>query len=318
MARRFRLPLRGREGLLLVTSLLLAGIIWLLSNLSRDYSGIITVPVVAECNIQGHSNLSSNSVTVSARCRADGFRLLREGSRKSRRPVTVRFSRGDLRTGSKEMFYIAGNAKNSYSEQIFGDEVSVEAFVSDTLFFLFPAENYKRVPVEFTGDVLYRSQYMSSGPMRLVPDSVTVYGEKARLDGIDHVKTVQTILEDVHESQHGALRIRRIKGVRISDGEVSYELPVSRYVELRASLPVSVMNAPPGRHLQVFPSQATVVLHCAFPVARDPFESLHLYIDYKDFASSISGRCIPRAGNLPSGVLDYRVVPEVFDCIETD
>lgn len=318
MARKFRSNLRGREGLLLVTSLLVAGIIWLLSNLSRDYSGIITVPVVAECNIQGHSNLSSNSVTVSARCRTNGFRLLREGTRQSRRPVQVRFTRGDLRYLSGNRYFIAGNAKNNYLEQFFGDEVTVEAFVSDSLVFDFPVENHKRVPVEFSGDISYRSQYMASGPMRLVPDSVTVYGEKARLDAVDHVKTTPIILDDVHASQHGALRLRGIKGVRISDGEVSYELPVSRYVELRSTLPVAVRNAPPGHHLQVFPSQATVVLHCAFPVGRDPFETIGVYVDYNDFTSSLSGRCIPRAGSLPSGVFNYRVVPEVFDCIETE
>ncbi len=99
---------------------------------------------------------------------------------------------------------------------------------------------------------------------------------------------------------------------------MSYEIPVARYVELRATLPVSVLNAPAGHQLQVFPSLADVVLHCTFPVVRDPFDSIQLYVDYRDFASSLSGRCIPRIRNLPSGVLDFRVVPEIFDCIETD
>lgn len=318
MARKSRLHLRGREGLLLVASLLLAFAIWLMSNLSRDYSGVITVPVVAECNIQGHSNISSNSVTVSARCRTSGFRLLRESVRRVRRPVRVRFDRSDVRSVGGDRFYLAGNPMNNYLEGFFGDETSVEAFVTDTLWFVFPEENHKKVPVQLAGDILYRTQYMASGPMRLVPDSVTVYGEQARLNNVDHVSTVAVQMNDVHESQHGALRLRSIKGVRISDAEVSYEIPVARYVEVRATLPVTVLNAPAGRQLQVFPSQATVVLHCAFPITKDPFETFRLYIDYRDFASSLSGRCIPRAGTLPSGVLDWRVVPEIFDCIETD
>ena len=302
----------------MLTSFLLACVTWLLSNLSRDYSGVITVPVVAECNIQGHSNVSSNSATVSARCRTSGFRLLRENTRRSRRPVRVHFQRADIRSGGGDRFFIAGNAKNNYLEEFFGDEASVEAFVSDTLFFVFPFENNKTVPVELSGDILYRSQYMPSGPIRLVPDSVTVYGDKTRLDNVDHVSTVPVNLDDVHESQHGALRLRSVKGVRMSEGEVSYEIPVARFVELRATLPVSVLNAPAGHQLQVFPSQADVVLHCTFPVVRDPFDSIQLYVDYGDFASSLSGRCIPRIRNLPSGVLDFRVVPEIFDCIETD
>lgn len=318
MKRKFRLPLRGREGLLLATSLILAVLIWFLSNLSRTYSGVLGVPVVAECNIQGYSNLSSNSTVLSARCRAEGFRLLREGTRRSRKPVRVVFDRADLRHASEDRFFVTGNVMNNYLRQIFGDKVDVEDIITDTLYFLFSPQYNRRVPVNFASDFTYRSQYMASGPLRIVPDSVTVYGDQARLDLVDHVSTVQVFFDDVHETQHGVLRLRRIKGLRFSDGQVAYELPVSRYVEIRSELPISVRNAPAGRHLDVFPSRATVILHCTFPVVHDPFEDFELFIDYADFASSLSGRCVARVPDLPRGVLDYRVEPTVFDCIETD
>ena len=318
MKRKNRLPLQGREWLLFATSLILAVLIWFLSNLSRSYSGVLGVPVVAECNLQGYSNISSNSTVLSARCRAEGFRLLREGTRRSRKPVRVAFDRADLRHAAGERFFVTGNVMNNYLRQIFGDKVDVEDIITDTLYFIFSPENNKRVPVNFAGDFTYRSQYMASGPLRLTPDSVTVYGEKARLDLVDHVSTAQIYPDDVHDTQHGVLRLNRIKGVRLSDSEVSYELPVSRYVELRSELPVSVRNAPGGHHLDVFPSRATVILHCTFPVGRNPFEAFELYIDYADFASSLSGRCVARVNELPSGVLDYRVEPAVFDCLETD
>ena len=303
----------------MATSLILAGLIWLFSNLSMSYSGILlSVPIVAECNLQGHSNVSSGSAILAVRCRAEGYRLLRENSRQSRRTVHVQIERADLRHDSGDRFYVTGNVMNNYLRPIFGDKVDVEDIITDTLYFLFSQENNKRVPVNFTGDFSYRSQYMASGPLRITPDSVTVYGEKARLDLVDHVSTAQVFPDDVHEAQHGVLRLRKIKGVRFSDEEISYELPVARYVELRSELPVSVRNVSGGRHLDVFPSRATVILHCIFPVGRDPFESFQLYIDYADFASSLSGRCVPRVQELPPGVLDYRVEPAVFDCIETD
>ena len=318
MSRKNRLPLRGREWLLFATSLFLAVLIWFLSNLSRSYSGVLGVPVVAECNLQGYSNVSSNSAMLSARCRAEGFRLLREQTRRSRKPVTVAFDRADLRHDADERFFVTGNVMNNYLRKIFGDKVDVEDIITDTLFFTFVSENNKRVPVHFTGDFTYRSQYMASGPLKLTPDSVTVYGEKARLDQVDHVSTVQLFPDDVHDTQHGVLKLRRVKGVRLSDEEVSYELPVSRYVEMRSELPVSVRNIPVGRHLDVFPSRATVILHCTFPPVRDPFESFELFIDYEDFSSSLSGRCVARSKDIPRGVLDYRVEPAVFDCIEID
>lgn len=318
MKRKSRLKLRGRESLLLVTSLLIAVVSWFLSNLSKTYSGVLSVPVVAESNLQGHSRESSNSAVVSARCRATGYRLLAEGTRKSRRPVKVHVERADIRRSSGDRFYVTANVMNNYVQEIFGDKASVEAFLTDTLFFTFPAENHKRVPVNVTGNFSYRSQYMASGPLRLVPDTVTVYGEQARLDLVDHVSTVPLLLDDVHETQQGNVRLRRSKGVRMSEDLVSYELPVSRYVELRSDLPVTAKNVPAGRHLLIFPSRATVILRCTFPVGRDPFESFEVNIDYNDFASSLSGRCVARARELPPQVLGYRVEPAVFDCLETD
>ena len=318
MKRKSRLNLHGREGLFMVTSLLLAVVIWLLSNLSRDYPGVLNIPVSAECSLQGRSNVSSDMAIASARCRASGYRLLREDTRRTGRSVRVRFDRADMRHASGDRFYVLGSALNSHLQTVFGDGVVVEEIITDTLFFTFVAEDHKKVPVRFSGDFTYRSQYMASGSLKLLPDSVTVYGEQARLDLVDHVSTASLLLDDVHDSQRGTLRLRRIKGIRLSEEEITYELPVSRYVEMRSDLPVTVQGAPAGRHLQVFPSKATVILHCTFPVARNPFDSFELDIDYKDFASSLSGRCVARPRQLPRGVLDYRVEPAVFDCIETD
>ena len=78
MGRKLRVLFRGREWLFFAASLILAVLIWLFSNLSRPYSGVLTVPIIAECNLQGHSNVSTNASMLSARCRAEGYRLLRE------------------------------------------------------------------------------------------------------------------------------------------------------------------------------------------------------------------------------------------------
>lgn len=286
---------------------------WLLTSLSREYTGVVSVPVEAECNLDGHNNLSSNTVVVSARCRTTGYRLL---SAAPRRALRVRIDKADLHPLSGDRFYLSGSAKNSYIDQIFGEQASVEAFITDTLLFIFPPETHKKVPVELSSDISYRPQYMADSPLRLLPDSITVYGPLERLEGIERVKTASLRLDDVHQSEHGVLRLQGVKGVRLSEEQVSYELSVVRYVEVSAAVQLEVWNAPAGKKIQVYPPQAEVVLRCRFPVTKDPLPQFRLYIDYKDFASSLSGRCVPQTLRLPTGVLDYRVSPEVFDCIE--
>ena len=310
-------PEWGRRWVVLTIALVLACCIWLLSSLSQIYSGTVSVSVTARCNLDGFQSLSSNTVLVSARCRTQGYRLVREQGRRARNALVVDFAPGDLHRTGPETFCVIGGAKNSYVNQFFGEGTTVEAFITDTLRFVFARENHKKVPVEVPMTVHCRSQYMQSGPFKCSPDSVTVYGEDARLEGIDRVTTGRLVLSDVHDSRHGILRLNPISGVRLSVDEVSYELPVTRYVELRSTLPVEVWNAPAGHQLQVFPATAEVVLLCSFPLAKDPLPEFRIYVDYKDFAASINGRCVPRTLRLPAGVLEYRVQPEVFDCIES-
>lgn len=306
----------GREWIVVLLSVLLACVVWVLTDLSHEYSGTISVPVVAQCNLDGHGTESSNTVLVSARCRTEGFRLARESSRRERKVVKVRFDKSDFRRTGPDTYCIIGGTKNSYVTQFFGEGTKVEAFITDTLCFVFPVETHKKVPVDVSLSVSCRSQYMQSGAFRLSPDSVTVYGEQSRLDAIEKVHAQRLALSDVHESQHGVLKVQPIPGVRLSADEVSYELPVTRYVELRSTVPVEVWNAPAGAVLHVYPPVAQVVMRCAFPLAKDPFSSFTLYVDWKDFSASLSGVCAPHTLRLPSGVLEYRVEPEVFDCIE--
>jgi hypothetical protein len=299
-----------------VLSTLLAALVWFLVNLSQQYTGVISVPVVAECNIDGYGTESSNTVLVSARCRTEGFRLVREGSRRERKTVKVKFNRADMRRTAPGVFCVIGGAKNSYINQFFGDDAQLEAFITDTLRFVFPVENHKKVPVEVPLSVTCRSQFMQSGHFRVMPDSVTVYGSEEKLEAVERVTTGRLVLSEVASSQHGLLKLNPIKDVRLSADEVSYELPVSRYVELTANVNLEVRNVPAGSSLQVYPPTAQVYLRCAFPIAKDPLASLRLYIDWKDFSSSLTGRCVPRIVRVPSGVLEYRIEPEVFDCIE--
>ena len=313
---RFQFGRRSREWIIVGLSVVLAFLVWFLVNLSGEYSGTISVPVVAQCNIEGFGTESSNTVLVSARCRTEGFRLVREYSRRERKVVKVKFNRADLRQTAPGVYCVIGGAKNSYVDQFFGEDAKVEAFITDTLRFVFPVENHKKVPIEVPLSVSCRSQYMQSGPFRTIPDSMTVYGPQERLDAVEKVTTGRLTLTDLNSSQHGLLKVNPIKGIRLLSDEISYELPVTRYVELAASVPVEVMNAPAGRALQVYPPSAQVYLRCSFPIAKDPLTSFKLYVDWNDFSSSLTGRCAPRVRHVPAGVLEYRVEPEVFDCIE--
>ena len=160
---------------------------------------------------------------------------------------------------------------------------------------------------------------MATSPVKIQPDSVTVYGEVTRLEGVTEVNTMPLELMQVDKDRHGVLKLSQIRGVRTSVQEVSYSLEVARFVELTSKVKMEMRGAPEGKNFNVFPAVATVYIRCAFPLGgKDPSENFDLYIDYADFKSSITGRCVPRTGHLPAGVLGYRVEPEVFECFEVE
>ncbi len=311
------LNISGRDAKIFIVSLLLAYSIWLIHNLSLNYSETVRIPVQARCDINGHSDKSANTTVVTARCRTRGFSLIKLERAERNAPIVVRFTTSDMHQKGDEFFYVTADDLNRYAGQIFGGATKLESFVSDTLMFRFPFENHKRVPVQPVYSMNFRPQYTNSSEFRISPDSVTVYGEPVHLSGIDRVFTESLNLYDIDSQVHGELRLEKIKGVRLSDESVRYSMEVSRFIEIKADVPVTARNVPKGKMLIIYPSSAEVTFRCSFPVSVNPAEGAHLVIDYGDFASSLRGQCIPTLEPMPAGLLEYRVEPQVFDCVES-
>ena len=310
--------INGRDVAVFLLSLLLAFSIWISHNLSLQYSSVVSVPVIARSNIEGHQAESSNTSPVVARCRTTGYRLLRKNRMSRRKQLRVYFSPDDLHHDVDDIYYITSNELSGYFSEIFGDNVQLESFVSSRVQFRFPVENHKTVPVQVVSVVSFKPQYMSLGPIKIVPDSVIVYGEPLHLQNIDRVVTETVTLQNLSSGAHGMARLETPRGsVRLSDTEVSYALDVTRYVEIRREVKVGTRNVPAGRDLTVYPSVADVVFRCVFPLATDPTEGISFYVDYNDFAGSINGRCVPRDSGLPASVIDYTVEPQVLECLES-
>lgn len=311
-----RLNGSGKDTRILLISFLLAFSVWFIHNLSLKYSGVISVPVTAVSNLDGHSDKSSDVVTVTARCRTSGFRML--AARYTNRKALVTIDKTDLKRKGDGWYYLSGPVLNNYAQQIFGDGTTVEAFISDTLLFRFPAELHKKIPVEVNRVINFRPQYTATGPLRIDPDSVIIYGDERRLSLMDKVYSEPLRLNDVHNSLHGVLRINGADGIRLSDTEVKYSVEVSRFVEMRSTVPVEIRNAPSRKGLRVFPSMVDIVVDCAFPPQSDVTEDVTVYIDYNDFANSRTGRCVLKVEKGSPNIIACRTEPEVVDCIETD
>lgn len=298
----------------LVCLVISAGI-WTVHYLSQTFSDVVSVQVIASSNLDGYAVMSTSPVTLSARCRTTGFRLI-PLVRNNRRPRIVKFDASDFQKEGEGLFSIPSSYIFKYSEQIFGPGVSLENLVSQNAVFHFASENSRKVPVRPVQTMLFRQQYMPVGEMKTTPDSVVIYGEPELISAIDKVLTQPISLSDIHADVNGMIRLENLHGVRISATEVSYTQSVSRYVEISSEIRIEVRNVPSGRKFNIYPTTAKVVFNCSFPLLQDPLETAKLYVDYSDFSNSLSGKCIIGVEGLPKGVLNYKVLPELCECFE--
>ena len=132
------LNISGRDLAVFLLALLLAFSIWLIHNLSLKYNDYLTSSVIAQTNIEGHANVSVNHSDVIARCRATGYKAIMSDIKAHRRPVTVVFDPSVVRHKRDDLFYILSTDLTEYAHLIYGEGVTLEYFVSDTLFFRFP------------------------------------------------------------------------------------------------------------------------------------------------------------------------------------
>lgn len=309
------LHINGRDFAVFALALLLAFSIWLIHNLSLRYNDYLKVSVVARCNIDGHAGVSSNKCDVIARCRTRGYSVITSKMRENKKVLELEFEPSAMKPLQNDMFYVVSSDLQEFAHLLFGNEATVDYFVSDTLFFKFPTVSHKKVPVHPVHSLSYRDQYMASGEIEVNPDSVIVYGEPFQLDIISEVYTRPIKHYDMSAGVQGFVELEKVKGIRMSDASVRYNVGVTRYVEVRDKVPVTVRNVPAGKEVLLFPSTVELSLRCVFPLVGNPFENLELVIDYGRIASSINGKCIVALDNFPKGVLGYDASPAVVQCL---
>lgn len=306
-----KLPIfSGREWGVLLLSLLLSFSTWVIHRLSLNYKVYMTVEVIAETNIEGRSDHSDGPTEIMAECRMTGWSVI--GSRLFHQdPVYVRFPSSVFQQDKDDKFYIASEKLHEYVSKIFPYSVSDVNFVSDKVYFRFKEEAFKPVPVRPSTLFSFEDQYMMAGPVNMDSDSVVlVYGDKMQLEAIDHVSTATIKRSSINDDFSGEIELITPHGCRLSKEKVSYNVNVSRYIEVVIKdVPVNVSGAPLGKEFVTAPSSVDVLLYVQFPLKAHPDENISFYVDYNDLKTSITGLVMVQPERLPLGTLKYEISP---------
>lgn len=303
------LNLGGRGWVVFLLALLLSFSTWIIHKLSLDYNVYLKAEVIAASNIEGRSNFSASATEVMAKCRTTGWHIL-YSHMSGDDAVYVNLPASSLQHEEDERYYVTSEKLHEYADQIFGSGVSVEYFVTDRVYFKFPQENHKRVPVKPVSSLSFEDQFIALSPIEIVPDSVTVYGDQMHLDALEYVATDNINHSSINEDFSGMISLVPISGMRFSVDEVHYKMDVSRYIEItRKQVPVTIEGAPAGKEFIADPPAVDVTLKVQFPLKADPNKDISVFAEYDDLKSSISGQIAVQLSSLPLGVIRYDISP---------
>lgn len=304
----------GRNWVILVFSLLLAFFMWGIMKLSDTYSSYIKYRIEVTSNIEGRNNGSVSEDVLMIAAKSSGFKILqdREGNVLRIEDVDSRLFHPSHK--GPDMFYLLPDDIKQRVQDALGADVTVEALATDTLFFCFPKQSNKKVPVVCASTVTYRKQFMPYSPVQLKPDSLFIYGDESVIGSINEV-TAETIKgRNVWKTITGMLKVNPIPGVRISEEEVMFTQEAGRYVEHILKVPVTIENAPAYANVAIIPQEVRVCY-------RQPFGSGERY-SVKDFPIVLEYDEVlrkdvlkPVIKSVPEGILYIDVEPKFVECV---
>ena len=311
---------RERINLFLLTfSLVLAAGMWLVHILSQSYYAYLPFNIRAVSDIQGYAPKSVTARTIFLGGKASGFFILGYNlSGKEPKDLELEISSDSFESGDgiPDTFFV----RSSHISDRISD--SVNSFLEVTyipemlLEFTFEPQTYRKVPVVPHISASCKPQYMLVSGIMCEPDSVTVYGNESDLAAIVSVNTGSIVLEGLDRPSGGVVPVERPKRLRIVPEEVTYTVPVARYVEYTCTVSLSAVNVPPDKQLILLPSKVDV--SCRLPFGTDIGflrGSGAFAVDFEDVMNSRTSKVQPVPIDPEFPAFSYSFDPPFVDCI---
>lgn len=308
----------GRDGIILIFSLLLAFFMWGVQKLSQNYSTYINYKVRLTSSLEGRAQHAFSNDLLVVRGKASGFYIVKQlyGSQEDVLDITVEPKQLKRVYNVPDKFFLRSADIQAKLQEVLGEDLLLESFTTDTLYFNFPRQTYKKVPVSARHKMKCQTQYMPFSPIVLKPDSILIYGQTSVLKTIDSVCTNVITGENLNAPVNGFIAIETLEGIKFSTKEVYYSQEIGRYVENAVNIKVSVLNAPERKNIAVIPQEVRVKYRMPFTGGKEGVLASDFVVvaDYDKMEDD--GKTIrPFLSKIPKGVYAIQVEPRFVECI---
>ncbi|MDD2294270.1 MAG: hypothetical protein PHD07_08705 [Bacteroidales bacterium] len=314
----------GRDWGIFLLSLLLAFFIWVVHNLTLDYSVYMQYRLTVTTAIEGHAPVATSNEALLLRGKARGFYIIQHRDRKgSSTDISLNLDPKLFHkvAGSEDLYQVNSSDIVEKLSEALGSQFTIDFIESQVITFNFPSQAHKMVPVNPQTSISYQEQYMPVKPITLAPDSVMIYGLTEDLNVINSLNTKVISRSSVSKSVQGIVKIEPVRGIRMDKDELYYSLEVARYVEKTETLHIEVTNLPAGKSVIMIPSQIAVTYRIPFKESvtkRNNSDNMVFAVDYEDIVKSRTSKVIPKLYKSDRTLYSYELNPPLVECLLTD
>ena len=264
-------------------SVILAFCLWFIVNLSRDFSITFTLPLEVVDMAEDMALVEEPPEDVSVGISGEGWTLISLYSN----PPLVRVN---VEGSEINLHEVVQQQLSSISD------ITITQVEPTRLNLRMEEKMSREVYVEPRVEIRSRDRFGLIGEPVWEPGTVTVTGAASRVEQVDTVFTVATVLEDVNESREVELALEQpTTGLRLSPDHIDYRFQMAEFTEGEVRVPIRIRNLPPDRSVSYYPSSVTV----RFEVPIDQYNDVrnarpfNAYVDYSTIEADTTGLVAP-------------------------
>lgn len=292
--------MRGKEILVFLFFLALAGIFWLLTTLNESFEQEIRIPV-RFTNVPRDVVLTSGDAdTLRFNVRDKGISLVTYLYSTMRQPLTIDFRRYAQPNGSGTV--PAADLLRLMANRLPTSATPISVKPEQEVFYYNYGEK-KKVPVSYKGQVEPDPLYFIS-EVNYSIDSITIYASREKLDSITRVYTEPLHYTGFSEPLIVNAPLQRITGVKMVPPVITMKFTTDVLTEVSIDdVPVVGINMPQGKVLRTFPAKLKV----SFVTGIRNYQSISssdflIVADYDELSADTSTQCNVYLRGQPSGL----------------
>lgn len=291
--------------------LLVASVFWVLTKFSREFTTSMIAKINYE-NLPETAALSQDNLhEITFDLTANGFEILFYKLKKPALEIDVT-QYYDIDADS---FKLTRNDLVRKLSARFNKYMEIKNLSVDGLTVKLDPIVLKKVSVKALVDITFKDGFKPVDSVKLKPDSVTISGPKGILEQINSVKTKRLSLRNLEKTISETVEIASPSDeiVRINPAKITLEWPVAEFSQGQFTVPVEVVNLPPGIELKLVPERISV----SFDVAVDNFtevssENFRVVCDYSK-RNENENFMLPILSKKPKGAVNIVFEPKKID-----